>query len=79
MSAIKIPQNFRVNIGLSFLMWSGASSEEWHSKHDWRMGWNIPGFLGAAKIEVIEFLVQLGRARNTLGVIVHDEVKRKQT
>lgn len=43
------------------------------------MGWGIPGFLGAVKMEAIEFLVQLGRARNSLGVTVHDEVKRNQT
>jgi len=48
---------------------------EWHSRQDGRMGWSIPDFLGAAKIEVIEFLVQLGRAGNTPGVTVHDEVK----
>lgn len=43
------------------------------------MGWGIPGFLGAVKMEAIEFLVQLGRSRNSLGVTVHDEVKRNQT
>lgn len=43
------------------------------------MGWNIPDFLGGAKMDTIEFLVQLERAGNTLGVTVQDEVKRNQT